>query len=146
MSIQATPVTRLVYTLFGRRKAAYIDGTPSDATSDGCHSPLTGVGLATNGTRAAGVARWTGPVTTGTVVGTDEVGFGMAPATGFPPLGGACHVYQVFSAQVTIRRPPPWSRTHSVRPIFSPADGPERRRSVAAEAHRHPHRREEEYE
>ncbi len=59
----------------------------------------------------------------------DHVGFGMAPAAGLPPLGGACHVYQVFSAQVTMP-PPPWSRTHSVSRL--PTVGP-RAGSVAAE-------------
>ena len=49
---------------------------------------------------------------------------GMAPAAGLPPLGGACHVYQVFSAQVTMP-PPPWSRTHSVSrpPTVGPRAG-----------------------
>ena len=51
-------------------------------------------------------------------------GRGWHRLPGFPPLGGACHVYQVFSAQVT-RPPPPWSRTHSVsrRPWCGPSAG-----------------------
>src|SRR5450631_1491681 len=91
-----------------------------------CHWPSPGVGLETNGAMAAGAGRWAGPVGTGRVVAV--TGFGMAPATGLPPLGGACHVYHVFSAQVTIP-PPPWLRTHSVRRL--PTVGP-RAESVAA--------------
>ena len=49
------------------------------------------------------------------------VGVGMAPAAGLPPLGGAFHVYQTFSVQVTMP-PPPWSRTHSVSRV--PTVGP----------------------
>ena len=97
-------------------------GTPSTVRPMGCHWPSPGVGVETNGTMAAGAGRWAGAVATGTVEsGDDDVGFGMAPAAGLPPLGGACQVYQVFSAQVTMP-PPPWSRTHSVSRL--PGVGP----------------------
>src|ERR1700682_2733336 len=87
-------------------------GIPPTVRPIGCHWPSPGVGVATNGVTAAGTGRWAGP--TGCVVAVLWVGAGIAPCFGFPPLGGACQVYQVFSAQVT-RPPPPWSRTHSVR-------------------------------
>src|SRR5664280_1495139 len=111
VSIQATPVTRLVLTALGRRYAAYIVGTPSTERPIGCHWPSPGVDEASKGVMAAGAARWTGPA--GAVVVVLRSGAGMAPLAGFPPLGGACSVYQVFSAQVT-RPPPPCPRTHSV--------------------------------
>ena len=96
---------------------------PSTVRPMTCHCPSPGVGFDTNGTMAAGAGRWAGPEGTGTVV-DEATGFGMAPAAGLPPLGGACHVYQVFSAQVTMP-PPPWSRTHSVSrlPIVGPRAG-----------------------
>ena len=37
VSIHATPVTRLVYTELGRRKAAYMVGMPSTVRPIGCH-------------------------------------------------------------------------------------------------------------
>ena len=86
-------------------------GRPPTVRPTGCHWPSPGVGVATNGVMAAGTGRWAGPA--GWVVEGVASGAGMAPFWGFPPLGGACQVYQVFSAQVT-RPPPPWSRTHSV--------------------------------
>src|SRR5664279_3942196 len=86
-------------------------GIPPTVRPIGRHCPSPGVGFETKGVMAAGTGRRAGPEAT--VVLVFRVGTGMAPATGFPPLGGACQVYQVFSAQVTTP-PPPWSRTHSV--------------------------------
>src|SRR3984893_15122582 len=86
-------------------------GIPPTVLPIGCHWPSPAVGVATKGTTAAGTARWGGPA--GCVLAVFPVGAGIAPLAGFPPLGGACQVYQVFSAQVTMG-PPPWPRTHSV--------------------------------
>src|SRR5580692_10800329 len=85
--------------------------SPPTVRPIGRHWPSPGVGVATKGVMAAGAGRWAGPE--GWVVVVLRSGAGMAPLAGFPPLGGACQVYQVFSAQVTTP-PPPWSRTHSV--------------------------------
>ena len=96
-------------------------GTPSTVRPMGCHWPSPGVGVDTNGHdggRGGQVGRAGGHRVGGR---RRRLGFGMAPAAGLPPLGGACHVYQVFSAQVTMP-PPPWSRTHSVSRL--PAVGP----------------------
>ena len=108
-------------------------GTPSTVRPMGCHWPSPGVGSDTNGTMAAGAGRWAGPVATGNVV-VDATGSGMAPAAGLPPLGGACHEYQVSSAHVTMP-PPPWSRTHSVSrpPTVGPSAGLVA--AVASDAH-----------
>ena len=64
---------------------------------------------------------------------------GWRRAAGLPPLGGAFHVYQVFSAQVTIP-PPPWLRTHSVSRL--PTGRPEGRIGGGG-AQRRPDRREQ---
>ena len=112
MSIQATPVTRLVLTSLGRQEGG-VDGREAvDRAPDGCHWPSPGVGVGhkgRDGRRCGQVGR---PGRLGGRGGGHRGGNGAL--WGLPPLGGACQVYQVFSAQVT-RPPPPWSRTHSVR-------------------------------
>src|SRR5260221_1717396 len=111
VSIQATPITRLVWTASGRSEVSYTAGSPPTGRPAGCQTPSPGRRSPAGEVIRRGTGRCAGPNLVRAFL-ADPPRSGIDPLAGAPPTGGWWWEYQTFSTQFTMGLPP-CMRNHS---------------------------------